>query len=230
VPAAGPVSVTASARRNEDIVVGGEIVRHRLSSRIIHWSVALFFFLTLFTGLPIWSPVFGWMATLFGGLQVAGWLHAWLGIALFVAVAVMFVHWFGDMRLRKEDKGWMGRKMIDYFRYRDHDDNVGKYNGGQKLLLYLAAFLAIMLLASGIVLWWPELMPHALREVAWIAHVALFILFVCAIVVHIYLATAMEPGTFRSMTRGTVTKKWARLHHPRWYREVTGDRDSSPPE
>ena len=25
------------------------------------------------------------------------------------------------------------------------------------------------------------------------------------------------------MTRGTVTKAWARLHHPRWYREVTGE-------
>ena len=25
------------------------------------------------------------------------------------------------------------------------------------------------------------------------------------------------------MTRGTVTKAWAKLHHPRWYRETTGD-------
>ena len=23
------------------------------------------------------------------------------------------------------------------------------------------------------------------------------------------------------VSRGTVTKPWARLHHPRWYREVT---------
>ena len=27
------------------------------------------------------------------------------------------------------------------------------------------------------------------------------------------------------MTRGTVTRAWARLHHPRWYREVTGEPD-----
>jgi formate dehydrogenase beta subunit/formate dehydrogenase gamma subunit len=230
VPAVGPVSVTASARRNEDIVVGGEIVRHRLSSRVIHWSVALFFFLALFTGMPIWSPVFGWMASLFGGLAVCRWLHAWMGIVFFVAVAVMFIHWFGDMRLGKQDKGWMGRKMLDYFRYRDHDPDVGKYNGGQKLLLYVAAILAVLMLASGIVLWWPELMSQPLREVSWVVHDAIFILFVITIIGHIYLATAMEPGTFRSMTRGTVTKQWARLHHPRWYREVTGDRDSPPSE
>ena len=54
---------------------------------------------------------------------------------------------------------------------------------------------------------------------AWTA----FILFFVAIVFHIYLGTIGEPGTFRSMTRGTVTRAWARLHHPRWFREVTGE-------
>jgi len=43
------------------------------------------------------------------------------------------------------------------------------------------------------------------------------------IVFHIYLGTVAEPGTFGSMTRGTVTRAWARLHQPRWYREVTGE-------
>jgi formate dehydrogenase subunit gamma len=50
-----------------------------------------------------------------------------------------------------------------------------------------------------------------------------FLAFAAAIVAHIYLGTAALPGTFRSMTRGTVTKAWARLHHPRWYRDVTGE-------
>ena len=30
------------------------------------------------------------------------------------------------------------------------------------------------------------------------------------------------------MTRGTVTRAWARLHHPRWYREVTGEEPRRP--
>ena len=29
-------------------------------------------------------------------------------------------------------------------------------------------------------------------------------------------------GTFNSMTRGTVSKAWARIHHPKWYRELMG--------
>ena len=43
------------ARGVENVVVGNEIVRHRLSSRVIHWCVADTFFLCLLTGAPIWS-------------------------------------------------------------------------------------------------------------------------------------------------------------------------------
>ena len=63
-----------------------------------------------------------------------------------------------------------------------------------------------------------------LSGLSWVLHDAGFLLFAAAIVVHIYLGTAALPGTFRSMTRGTVTKSWAKLHHPRWYRDVTGGR------
>jgi cytochrome b subunit of formate dehydrogenase len=33
------------------------------------------------------------------------------------------------------------------------------------------------------------------------------------------MSTAQQPGTFRAMTRGTVSRRWARAHHPSWYRE-----------
>ena len=59
-----------AAREREDILVGDEIVRHKLSSRVIHWMVAVTFFVCLFTGMPIWTPVLGWMAAFFGGLAV----------------------------------------------------------------------------------------------------------------------------------------------------------------
>ena len=60
----------AVGRTREDVVVGNEIVRHRLFSRYMHWAVAVTFIVCLLTGMPIWTPVFGWMATLFGGLSV----------------------------------------------------------------------------------------------------------------------------------------------------------------
>jgi formate dehydrogenase subunit gamma len=107
-------------------------------------------------------------------------------------------------------------------RYEEVDPDVGKYNGGQKLFFWSAALGALALVASGLVLWNPYTFPQRVRSISILLHDAAYILFAVAIVYHIYLGTAAEPGTFRSITRGTVTKPWARLHHPRWFREVTG--------
>src|SRR5205823_13755382 len=72
------------------VLVGDEIVRHNLTARVHPWTVALLFLLCLFTGLPIWMPVFGWMANLVGGLHVARWLHPWAGVLLSAAMLWMF--------------------------------------------------------------------------------------------------------------------------------------------
>jgi formate dehydrogenase subunit gamma len=208
------------ARHREDVFVEGRIVRHRLSSRLIHWSVALTFVLALITGMPIWTPIFGWMASLVGGLHVCRWLHPWTGVGFAVASLVMFVHWMGVMAMDKSEREWLSpRKMIEYLSRRE-DQNVGKYNGGQKVFFWFAALGALLLLLSGFVMWFPESMPQLLREFSYLLHDASFIAFAVAIVGHIYLGTAAGPGTFGAMTHGTVTASWARLHHPRWYREV----------
>jgi len=217
----GPTAIQV-ARDREDVLVGNEIIRHRLSSRVIHWTVAVFFFGALLTGMPIWSPVFGWMAYLFGGLSVCRWLHAWLGVAFAAATLLMFVHWMRDMAFDKSDRKF---KLLEYVRFSDRDDpDVGKYNAGQKFFFWMVAATMLLILLSGIVLWWPTYFSQTLRSLSILLHDVAFIGFFVAIVGHIYLGTAAEPGTFRSMTRGTVTRSWARLHHGRWYRDVTGDR------
>jgi formate dehydrogenase subunit gamma len=74
-----------------------------------------------------------------------------------------------------------------------------------------------------VVLWWPEFFSGPFREASWVLHDVAFILFFLLILGHIYLSIA-EPGTLAGMVKGTVTKAWARLHHPAWYRDVTGER------
>jgi formate dehydrogenase subunit gamma len=137
----------------------------------------------------------------------------------------MIAYWLRDMRLTRGDWAWLGPKFVDYLRRRGAaDPTTGKYNGGQKLFFYLVALLAFVLLATGVVLWFPSSFSAPLRQVSWTIHDVAFLAFAVAIVGHIYLGTAALPGTFRSMTRGTVTKAWAKMHHPRWYRDVTGER------
>ena len=210
-----------AARKREDILVGEEIVRHSLNSRIIHWAVAVTFLISLFTGMPIWSPLFGWMAPLFGGLSVCRVIHPWAGIAFFVAAIFMFFDWVGEMRMTKrERKGWWGPLLFRYLRWEVEDVETGKYNGGQKFYFWTVGLGALGILLSGLIIWFPRSFPALLREFSYIIHDITFILFAVALVWHIYLGTSAEPGTFRSMTRGTVTPKWARLHHPSWYRDV----------
>ncbi len=211
------------ARHAENVVVGDEIVRHRLASRVIHWSVAVFFFMALLSGLPIFSPVFGWLAHFFGGLHVCRWLHPWAGVLFFLATGVMLVHWRDDMCLTPKDREWLRPRKVAAYMKHQGDPDVGKYNGGQKLFFFASALGSLGLLMSGVVLWFPRAFPPLPWLLAILLHEVTFILFAIAIVLHVYLGTAAEPGTFGSMTRGVVTRAWARLHHPRWYREVTGD-------
>jgi len=217
-----------AARKKEDVLVGEEIIRHRLASRIIHWAVADTFFLCTLTGMPIWTPFFGWMAPLFGGLSVCRVVHPWAGVAFFIASIFMFFDWAPDMKLDKhERKGWWGPRLFHYLRWEVEDTDTGKYNGGQKFFFWTVGLGALGLLLSGLLMWFPRSFPRLLMEFGYVIHDVTFILFAVAIVFHIYLGTSAEPGTFRSMTRGTVTRKWARLHHPRWFRDVTGEKSHS---
>jgi formate dehydrogenase subunit gamma len=212
-----------AAQTREDVVVGNEIVRHNRASRLIHWLVAITFVVALLTGMPIWTPVFGWMAHLFGGLSVCRVIHPWAGVAFFLASGAMFIQWVSDMHLEPAERDWLGPRAIQYMRYQTDDSQVGKYNGGQKLYFWAVSLGAIGLLFSGLLMWFPSSFPPLVKQLAYLIHDFTFILFAVSLVFHVYLGTAAEPGTFGSMIRGTVTRAWARLHHPRWYREVTGE-------
>jgi formate dehydrogenase subunit gamma len=212
------------ARKDEDVVVGDRLVRFRWSTRALHWSVALTFVLCLATGLPIWTPVFGWLAFLFGGLQVCRWLHPWTGIAFSGLMLLQFLDWVRAMRMTPADRRFVGlRRFVSYMRWEGHDDEVGKFNGGQKALFWLSSLAALGVLLTGVVLWYPNLFGDLVRQAAWLLHDLTFILFTLLIIGHVYLGI-VEPGTIKAMIEGTVSRDWARLNHPAWYRDVTGDR------
>jgi len=219
------------ARDRDNVVVAGEIVRHRRATRIIHWMVALTFFISLFSGMPIWTPLFGWMANLVGGMETARVIHPYAGVAFVIASAFQFFHWLGDMHFASDEKGWWRPStMARYMRWEEEpSEEGGKYNGGQKLFFWAVCLGAVGFLVTGIPMWFPLRFPALLREIAIILHDVTFICFLIGVVLHIYLGTAAEPGTFRAMTRGTVTRSWARLHHPGWFHKVTGEsRDKRP--
>ncbi|HYJ45892.1 MAG TPA: hypothetical protein VEV81_04700, partial [Pyrinomonadaceae bacterium] len=75
---------------------------------------------------------------------------------------------------------------------------------------------------TGLLLWFDDAVPRSLVAVSYVGHDIAALIMLAGFIVHIYEGTAAAPGTFRSMTNGTVTQEWAWTHHPAWYREVTG--------
>lgn len=226
----GPHSSIIVARSRDNVVVSGEIVRHRLATRLIHWSVAFTFFIALLSGMPIWTPLFAWMAWFAGGLDTARVIHPYAGVLFFVASLFQFFHWLPDMHMRAGEKSWFGPKLLSYMRWETKpSEEEGKYNGGQKVFFYAACLAALGFLLTGIPMWFPLQFPSLIfRETCILLHDITFILLTVSVVGHIYLGTAAEPGTFRAMTRGTVTRAWARFHHPGWFRSVTGEEPRKP--
>ena len=127
-----------TARDREDVVVGNEIVRHNRASRLIHWTVALTFFVCVFTGMPIWTP----------DLRLDGGpLRRPVGLPGHSPVGRSGVHALDGRHVlrmgfrhapeKSERKEWIsGGRAMQYMRYETDDSNVGKYNGGQKLFFF----------------------------------------------------------------------------------------------
>jgi formate dehydrogenase subunit gamma len=100
----------------------------------------------------------------------------------------------------------------------------GKYNAGQKIMYWSMVVVIAALLVTGLLIWRPYIAPKISldgRRVASVIHAIMaFIMFV-GIGIHIY-AAYWTKGSMRAMTRGTVTRAWARFHHPGWYAKVAG--------
>jgi formate dehydrogenase subunit gamma len=71
-------------------------------------------------------------------------------------------------------------------------------------------------------MWFPEIFGRLLVAIGYVLHDLAALAMLGGFIVHIYEGTAAAPGTFGSMTRGTVEKRWASTHHPAWYRRATG--------
>jgi len=206
------------------VVYAGEVLRHSLYTRVVHWAVALFFILSLLSGFAIFTPwLYVWLAPLFGGGPRARLLHPWFGLLFSVAFGLQMVNWLRAMRWGTSDRRWL-RRLHAYVTNEEklEAEDVGKFNGGQKLWFWGLVFSTLVFLISGVLLWWPEVFGRVPAWIAYLLHGVAALLMLGGFIIHIYEGTAQVPGTFRSMIRGTVTERWAWTHHPAWYREVTG--------
>ena len=205
----------------------GSILRYTLSERVHHWAGSLFYIYCLITGLAFWSPYMYWLAALVGGGPTARFWHPWFGLAFTVSMVWMYAMWRRDMQITEADRRWS--KAMEYY-VKNEDEKlppVGRFNYGQKLFFWLMLFGIILLLISGLGLWFVESIPWSLRWLRYLSvtvHVIAALATIGGFIIHVYMGTAMVRGGFTSIVRGEVSKTWAKTHHRLWYEQVTGDR------
>src|SRR5215831_5346906 len=207
----------------EQVLPHGRVLRYSFSERLTHWAAAFSYVYLLLTGLAFWSPWCFWIAAVLGGGQASRMLHPWAGLIFFLAVLQMYSMWSRQMRRTAADKQWW-RSLHHYVR--NEDDKMppaGRYNAGQKVLFWSFFYSAIVLLLTGVALWFPEWIPWNLR---WLRYISVFVHPVAALftianfLIHIYMCVFAERGAFGSVIGGDVSLEFAKRYHPGWYEEI----------
>jgi len=212
------------ARLGKTRVHRGELLRHPIYTRFLHWSVAISFILSLISGFAIYSPwLFHFLTPIFGGGARTRALHPWFGVVFQVFFLFQFLNWFAPMAWTRVDSRFV-RRMKEYAtnQYHLEPEDTGFFNGGQKLYFWSIAVSSLFFLVTGLLMWFDDTIPRWVVAISYVLHDLAALVMLGGFIIHVYEGTAQQPGTFRSMINGTVAEKWAWTHHPAWYRAVTG--------
>ncbi len=203
------------------------VLRYSLSERVLHWFVTITFVYLMLSGFALGYPRMAWLYDVLGGGQTVRFLHPIVGVAFSIGVVLMLALWLRDMAFDYSDRAW-ARDLRTYVREGHSRVDVGRFNAGQKGYFWFAVVTGVLLLITGLPLWFPGLMSGGWNQLARFLHHALFLLTVGGFIVHVYMSTVMLPGTMAGMTGGKVSRAWAAWHHPRWFRERESGRADAP--
>jgi len=126
--------------------------------RLNHWIAAFSYIYLLLTGLAFWSPWLFWIAVLMGGGQISR-NAASLGRFDFLLRCSAYVRlWSPQMKSTEVDKQWW-RSLNHYVQNEDDKMPPAGAITRQKLLFWSFFYAAIVLLLTGIVLWFSGMDP-----------------------------------------------------------------------
>lgn len=197
--------------------------RYSDQERMNHWIVAICFVFAALSGLAFFHPALFWLVNLFGGGPWARILHPFIGVAMFGFFLISMLRYWHHNKIDANDRKWLAQWRDVANNREDKLPEVGRYNGGQKVVFWVSVVSAIVLIVTGIIFWRPffaDFFPIELIRLATLLHAVAAFALIVSIIVHVYAAIWVK-GTLRAMTRGTVSEAWAKKHHPAWHREVT---------
>jgi formate dehydrogenase subunit gamma len=181
--------------------------------KFIHWVHMLSFVVLALTGLGLYARSFFGMTGLFGGVDMSRTIHHITGVVFIVTTFVVFFQWLKDITAQGEDTF---RDVVMSYLDQSYYARSGKFNAGQKVFAWVAFITGRIMGATGLAMWFPFTLGRGLQQWMYFLHNFFYIFFMIWMIAHVYLSTMGNPGTWQTMTRGTVTRKWAKKHHPAW--------------
>ncbi len=190
--------------------------------RAVHWTTAACFGILMATGAVLYI---GQLEVLVGNRALVRTIHVYTGLLLAVPLLVGVLQRRG--RLLRRDLGRLSRFGPGEARWlRPGVDRgaipLGKFNPGQKLNAMFLGSAIFVMLATGSIMHWFMPFSDDVRTGATFVHDWWALGIWLSVTAHVYLATS-DPVALRGMTRGVVTRAWARSKRPRWYAAITAD-------
>jgi formate dehydrogenase subunit gamma len=158
--------------------------------------------------------------------QWAKYSHNFLAWPFMLGILFMMAVWLRDNIPNRVDWAWL--QAGGGFFGGSHP-SAGRFNAGQKIVFWIVIIGGLAMSFSGIML----LFPFAAADingmqVVQVIHALIGVLFVAAILAHIYIGSLGMEGAYDAMGSGEVDLAWARAHHDLWVEEQQAKTASGP--
>jgi formate dehydrogenase subunit gamma len=212
---------------------GRTIVRFNAFERFVHWLTATCFVVLAISGLnitfgkqillPIMSP--GAFTTWSQALKYA---HNFLSFPFTIGVVLILLMWIGGNIPTGRDAQWV-KKAGGLFS--GEHVPADRFNAGQKMIYWIVVLGGGAVAISGYILMFPFYGGFTIAgmQTAQIVHGIVGVLFIAAMLAHIYIGSIGMEGAFEAMGTGEVDLNWAKEHHSLWVeKEMAKGRDAAP--
>ncbi|MET9792172.1 cytochrome b/b6 domain-containing protein [Streptomyces canus] len=186
------------------------------SQKWVHRATAALMGVCVVTAACLYVPQ---LAELVGRRELVVRVHEWAGLALPVPVLVGLVSraFRADLgflnRFGPHDRVWL-RAAVRRDKRRAARP-AGKFNAGQKVYAAWIAGASLVMLGTGLLMWFTHLTPIQWRTSATFVHDWLALSIGIVLAGHIGMALG-DPEARRGLRTGEVSREWAEREHPLW--------------
>jgi formate dehydrogenase subunit gamma len=193
------------------------VSRFSRAERMIHRTTAILMTVCILTAAVLYN---GSIAVPVGHRHLIELIHVYCGFALPVPMLLGILSFAYRADLRRlgrftpADRRWLRSRTR-----RDGTVTVGKFNAGQKLNASLACGSILVLLGTGVLMYFVGLAPLPWRSGATFVHDWFALALGLLVIGHVIFALK-DPEARRGMRTGSVSRAWARIEHSGWLHDL----------